>query len=79
MWKGFWNTNSIFDDSIWIQLLSVGIIFILTGLLIILVPEILIAFIASIFFLIGGMLTYFAIKLRKESKRSFKIKIDYIE
>ncbi len=79
MWDSWWNINNLFDQNIWLQLFSIGVILILTGLLIILVPEILIAFIASIFFLLGGALIYFAFRLRRERKKSIKIKIDYID
>ena len=79
MWNNWWSENNLFDAGIWLQLFSLGIILVLTGLLIVLVPEILIAFIASIFFLLGGVLIYWAFRLRRERKKSIKIKIDYID
>ncbi len=57
------------------NLLLAGIVSLLTGFLIILVPEILIAFIASIFLLIGSALIYWSWKIKKQSNNPYEIKI----
>ena len=47
----------------WAQILKIGIVFILIGLLILLFKEIIIVILASIFILIGLIISYFALKL----------------
>lgn len=58
-------------------LISIGIVAVLIGLIIVLVPEILIAFIASIFFMIGFSLIYLGWRIRKEAKNEYDINIDW--
>ena len=48
------------DNVHWLQIIKVGIIFILIGLLILLLKEIIITILASIFILIGIIMIYFA-------------------
>ncbi len=70
MIRFFLNSNNEFLREHGNSLMSAGVIFLLIGLLIVLVPEILVAFIASIFFVIGGFLLYLGWKIRKELKQS---------
>lgn len=70
-----------FDDYAnkdWLSLIIYGISFLLIGLIIVLVPEILVAFIASIFFFIGLVLLYMGWKWKKlhQKKQKVRIKID---
>jgi len=72
---------SIFNDefeSVWWNYLTVGLLFFLAGVVIILVPEILIALIASVFLLIGLFFVFIALQVRKMQKRLRRIKIHYI-
>ena len=48
------------NNSHWTQLLKVGVIFILIGLLILLFEKVIIVLLASIFILIGVIILYFA-------------------
>ena len=50
------------NNSHWTQLLKVGVMFILIGLLILLFEKVIIVLLASIFILIGVILSYFAFK-----------------
>ena len=50
------------NNSHWTQLLKVGVLFILIGLLILLFEKVIIVLLASIFILIGVILSYFAFK-----------------
>ncbi len=70
MIRFFFDSQDEFFRRHWNSLISTGIIFLLIGLLIVLVPEILVAFVASIFFLIGGFLLFLGWKIRKELKNS---------
>ncbi len=54
----------------WMTVLLYGIFFILMGIVIILVPEILIALIAGTFIAIGAFLIYGAWQIRKAMNRS---------
>ena len=54
----------------WIQIFKIGVIFILIGLLILLLKEIIIITLASIFILIGLAILYFALKLWKNNNKS---------
>jgi len=63
----------------WIYLMVIGAIFLLTGILIVLVPEILVAFIASIFFVIGFSFLYIGWKLKKSQDRVYRVKINYFD
>ncbi len=55
----------------WRMLLILGLLFILIGVVIILVPEILIAFIASIFLLVGIYILLLAWEVRRHEKTLF--------
>ncbi len=77
MFNAFVNRfTDIFDHS-WLQFMGNGIILFLIGLLIILVPEILVAFVASIFLLLGGLFFYLGWKIKKAEQNVQRIKIKY--
>ncbi|RMF57741.1 MAG: hypothetical protein D6748_10515 [Calditrichaeota bacterium] len=59
--------------SIWKTLLILGIFFVLFGILVIYVPQILVAIIASILFLIGFILITMSLQIRNEEKRINRI------
>ena len=54
----------------WLQVIKIGIVFILIGLLILLFKEIIIVLLASIFILIGALMFYFAFNLWNQNKNS---------
>ncbi|GAB4377918.1 MAG: hypothetical protein Kow0042_26250 [Calditrichia bacterium] len=60
-----------------LAIIMFGVFFLLIGMLILFVPEIIIAFIASIFFFIGGMLIYWGWRARKYLKETQRIKINW--
>lgn len=62
-----------------LYLMIYGVISILTGLLIILVPEILVAFVASLFFILGITLIGLSWILRKMRKDLVYVKINIDE
>jgi uncharacterized membrane protein len=67
---------SEFVNRSWTHLGFLGISFLFIGLLIVLVPKILIAFIATIFFILGIFLLIWARRLRKFHDKSYRIKIN---
>lgn len=79
MQRLFMNTFDIFAVRNWLTPLFYGLSFIFLGIIIMLVPEILVAFIASIFLLIGGFLLFIAYKTSKSQKNSDHIKIHIME
>ena len=76
LFRFYSNTFSILSNRSWIQPLFYGVIIILIGLAIILLPEILIAFIASLFFIGGLTLLYIAYKIRQFQKYNYEIRIN---
>jgi uncharacterized membrane protein len=72
----FIDVISDFVNRSWSQLAFIGVSFLFIGILIILVPEILIAFIASIFFILGFSLLIWAWRLRKLYSKPYRIKIN---
>ncbi len=54
------------NNSHWTQLLKVGVMFILIGLLILLFEKVIIVLLASIFILIGVILSFFAFKRMRQ-------------
>ena len=75
MFRFFLHTMHPSDYRLWIGFIFAGLISILIGLLIIMVPEILIAFIASLFFLTGTALLIWGWTIRKAQNRSDQITI----
>jgi len=71
----FMNTFSTPGQRLWSGFILGGLISILLGLLIILVPEILIAFIASVFFIAGAGLLFWGWTIRKVQNRTDQITI----
>lgn len=71
----FMNTFATPSQRSWSVLILGGLISILLGLLIIVVPEILIAFIASLFFIAGAGLLFWGWTIRKFQKKSDHITI----
>ena len=73
---GFFNS---YRDQNWIYLMITGAVFLLTGILIVLVPEILVAFIASIFFVVGFSFLYIGWKLKKSQDKAYRANINYFD
>jgi uncharacterized membrane protein HdeD (DUF308 family) len=76
LFRFYSNTFSILSNRSWLQPFTHGIITILIGLTIILLPEILIAFVASLFFIGGLTLLYIAYKIRQFQKYNYEIRIN---
>jgi len=78
MWQMIYTYLYDFD---WNTLLWYGIFFILAGIAIILVPEILIALIAGLLLATGGIIIYVALQLKKATRknRSNWIEIHFME
>ncbi len=78
MWQMIYTYLQDFD---WNTLLWYGIFFILAGIAIILVPEILIALIAGTLMAIGGLIIYVALQLKKAARqaRSEWIEIHFMD
>ena len=55
----------------WIQILKIGIIFILIGMLILFFKDIIIVLLASLFILIGILIIFFSLKLWNEKDKRF--------
>ena len=60
----------------WLFYLIQGLLIALMGVIILLFPEILIAFIAMIFFVAGFLLIALALHTRRVSQRLYEVKID---
>ncbi len=67
MWQMIYTYLHDFD---WNTLLWYGIFFILAGITIILVPEILIALIAGLLLATGGIIIYVALQLKKVTRKN---------
>lgn len=61
----------------WILYLLQGLLVMLTGIIILVYPEILVAFVAMLFFIAGFLLIAFAIHLRRRRYKFHEIKINY--
>jgi len=75
MFRFFLNTMQTPDHRLWTGFIFAGLVSILVGFLIIMVPEILIAFIATLFFLAGTGLLIWGWTIRKAQNRSDHITI----
>ena len=73
------NIFNSFSSRSWSHLLILGVLMILIGLTIIILPEILIAFVASIFFMGGILFFYLAYKIHQIQKYNYEIKININE
>jgi len=60
----------------WIFYLLQGLLVALTGIVILVFPEILIAFIAMVFFIVGFLLIAFALHHRRRRHKFYEIKIN---
>jgi uncharacterized membrane protein HdeD (DUF308 family) len=76
LFRFYSNTFNFLSNRSWLQPLFYGIATILIGLIMILLPEILIAFIASLFFIGGITLLYIAYKIRQLQKYNYEIRIN---
>ena len=77
-----WNIiHTYIQDFDWMTLFLYGVFFILAAILIILVPEILVALIAGMLLIIGAVFIYAAWQLRKAMNRSKNewIEIHYMD
>ena len=79
MIRFIFNSFDEISDNNWISVFFLGISFLFIGLLILLVPEILIVFITSIFFLIGGFFIYISWKIKEALNKTHHIKININE
>ena len=63
----------------WLIYLIQGLLAASIGVIILLVPEILIAFVAGLFFIAGSLLTAFALRLRRRRHIFCKVKVNLNE
>ncbi|MGH1361948.1 MAG: hypothetical protein ACRBF0_00235 [Calditrichia bacterium] len=70
---GSWRNETINTAGRGVLLFGLALMF--TGLVVWLVPEILVAFIAACFFLAGGALAIFGWQLRRQNKHNIRIHI----
>ena len=63
----------------WLFYLIQGLLIALMGIIILLFPEILIAFIAMIFFVAGFLLIALSLHIRRRSQRLYEVKINLNE
>ncbi|NOX36949.1 MAG: hypothetical protein GXO78_05370 [Calditrichaeota bacterium] len=67
------------DDRAWWNYFITGLFFILAGIVIILVPEILVALIASAFIVVGLVILVVAWQIRRLHKPFRRIRIEYMD
>lgn len=79
MWRTFLyrDFNDNFEPGNYFMM--AGVLLLLIGLLIILVPEILVAFIASLFFMGGAFLLYWGWQARKLSQKRSYVRINVFD
>lgn len=76
MWHFIYNTFFRHEKNDWLFYLSQGLILVLVGLIILFFPEILVAFIASIFLLIGFSVIVFAFHIKKYNRKYQRVEIN---
>lgn len=64
------------EKNSWLFYLTQGLLIILIGLIILFFPEILVTFIATIFFIIGFLVIAFALHIRKSNRKFQSIRIN---
>ncbi len=77
-----WDIFSILfeeKEQSWWNYLLTGLFFILAGIVIILVPQILVALVASVLIVIGLVIVFFAWQLRNIHRSHRKIRIEYLD
>lgn len=79
MFREFLNIFGVTQDQSWRFFILTGVSSFLIGVLILFVPEILVAFIASIFFIIGTSLIFAGWKIRKMFRESQSIRIEIFD
>ncbi len=75
MYRFFGNTDKSLERNK-MSMIFLGVLFLLTGFLIMVLPEILVAFVASVFLVGGSGFIYLAWKINRIQKNRQRIKVD---